>query len=65
MSPKAKEIKAKINKRDDTKVKASSHQRKSAKRQSTKREKIFANYVSIKGLIYKELAQLNSKKQSN
>ena len=34
------------------------------KRQSTKGEKILANYVSIKGLIYKELKQLNSKKQT-
>ena len=68
LSPKAKEIKAKINKQDLTKIKSFYTAKETinkAKRQPTKWKKIFANNVTGKGLIppiYKELIQLNTNK---
>ena len=69
-SPKAKEIKAKINKRDLIKLKGFCTAKETIdkmKRQPTKWEKIFANDMTMtdKGLmskIYKQLIQLNIKK---
>lgn len=47
--------------------KASSQQRKRVKRQHMDWEKIFANYLSVRGLtkMYKELQHLNGKKTNN
>ena len=67
LSPKAKEIKAKINKWDLIKLKSFSTAKETidkTKRQSTEWEKIFANYMTYKGLISntcKQLIQLNIK----
>ena len=68
-SPKAKEIKTKINKWDLIKLK-SFHAAKETinkmKKQPTEWEKIFANDMANKGLIskiYKQLIQLNIKKK--
>ena len=66
-SPKAKEIKAKINKWDLTQHKCFCTTKKTinkTKRQPTEWEKIFANDATNKGLIskiYKQLIQLNIK----
>ena len=68
LSPKAKEIEAKINKQDLTKLKSFCTAKETinkTKRQSTKWKKIFANNVTDKGFIpqiYKELIQLNTNK---
>ena len=72
-SPKAKEIKAKINKWDLIKLKifcTSKETINKTRRQPTEWEKIFANNATDKGLIsklYKQLIQLNIKtnKQAN
>ena len=72
-SPKAIEIKAKINKWDLIKLinlcKAKETINKQTKKgQPTEWEKIFANDVTHKGLIsktYKQLTQLNNKKPNN
>ena len=67
-SPKAKEIKAKINKWDLIKLKSFCTAKETInkmKRQPTKWEKTFANDMTDKGLIsktYKQLIQLNIKK---
>ena len=67
-SPKAKEIKAKINKGDLIKLKSFCTAQKTInkmKRQPMEWEKIFANHIFYKGLIskvYKKLIQLNIKK---
>ena len=64
---KAREIKAKINQWDYIKLKSLSIRKETiikTRRQSTEREKIFANYVSDKGLkskIWKEFMQLHTK----
>ena len=64
---KAREIKAKKNQWDYIKLKSLSIRKETiikTKRQSTEREKIFANYVSDKGLkskIWKEFMQLHTK----
>ena len=71
LSPKAKEIKAKINKWDLIKFKSFCTAKETidkTKRQPTEWEKIFANDMNDKGLIsniYKELIQLNIKKTNN
>ena len=68
-SPKAIEIKAKINKWDLIKLKmffTAKQTINKTKRQPTEWEKIFSNNVTDKGLIfkiYKQLTQLNNKKQ--
>ena len=68
LSPKVKEIKAKINKWDLIKLKnfcTSKETINKMKRQSMEWEKIFANDMTNKGLIskiYKQLIQLNNKK---
>ena len=67
-APKAKEIKAKINKWDLTKLISFCTAKETinkTKRQPADWEKIFANDVSNKGLIskiYQQLIQLNNKK---
>ena len=67
MSPQARETKAKINKWDYIKLKSFCTARETinkVKRQPTKWEKIFANDISDKGVIYKiykELIQLKNK----
>ena len=67
-SPKAKEIKAKINKWDLIRLKSFCTAKETinkTKRQSTEWKEIFANDVTDKGLIskiYKQLIQLNIKK---
>ena len=70
-SPKAIEIKTKINKWDLTKL-TSFHPAKETinktKRQATEGEKIFANDATKKGLIskiYKQLIQLSNNKANN
>ena len=71
LSPKVKEIKAKINKWDQNKLKSFCTTKESTekmKRQPTEWEKIFANDMTDKGLIskiYKQIIQLNIKKQPN
>ena len=66
-SPKAEEIKAKINKWDHIKLKSFCTAKETINKirtQPTEWEKIFANDVMDKGLIskiYKELIQLNIK----
>ena len=69
MSPKAREIKVKINYWDYIKIKSSAQQRKTVdktKTQSTEWEKIFAKDISDKGLVsknYKEFLQHQKKKK--
>ena len=69
LSPKAKEIKAKINKWDIIKLKSICTAKEAIikmKRQPTEWEKILANDVTYKWLIskiYKQLIQLNIKKK--
>uniref|UniRef100_A0A9L0T142 Uncharacterized protein n=1 Tax=Equus caballus TaxID=9796 RepID=A0A9L0T142_HORSE len=71
MSPQAKETKEKINKWDCIKLKSfctAKETMSKMKRQTADWEKIFANYISDKGLIskiYKEFIQLNNKKMDN
>ena len=71
LSPKAKEIKAKINKWHLIKLKSFCTAKETInkmKKQPTKWERIFANDVINKGLlskIYKQLIQLNIKKKKN
>ena len=68
LSPKAKEIKAKVNKLDLIKLKSFCTAKEiidKSKRQPTEWEKIFANDMTKKGLIskiYKHLIQLNTNK---
>ena len=68
LTPKAMVTKAKINKWDYIKLKSFCTAKRTInkmKRQSTEWEKIFANHISLKGLIsqmYKELIQLNNNK---
>ena len=70
-SPKAKETKAKINKRNLIKCKSSCTAKETidkTKRQPTEWEKIFSNYMTDKGLISKickHFIQLNIKKRNN
>ena len=70
-SPKAIEIRAKINPWDLIKLKSfctAKETQKKTKRQLTEREKIVSNDATDKGLIsriYKQLIQLNSKKANN
>ena len=70
-SPKAKEIKAKINKWDLIKFKSfctANETINKTKRKPMEWEKIFANEAANKGLIsklYKQLIQLNHRKKSN
>ena len=70
LSPKVKEIKAKINKWDLIKLKSFCTAKETIdkmKRQPTEWEKIFASDMTDKGLIsniYKQLIQLNTKKQA-
>ena len=70
LSPKAKEIKAKINKWDPIKLKSFCTAKETidkTKRQPTEWENIFANDMTDKGLtskIYKQLIELNIKKQT-
>ena len=65
--PKAKEIKAKVNKWDLIKLKSFCRAKETTdktKRQPTEQEEIFANDMTNKGLmsnIYKQLIQLNIK----
>ena len=69
MSPKAREIKAKMNYWDLIKIKSFCTAKETinkTKRQLMEWEKIFANDISDKGLvskIYKELTKLNTRKQ--
>ena len=71
MSPEARETKPKMNYWDLNKVKAFSMAKEiisKTKRQSIEWEKIFANDISDKGLvykIYKELTKLNTQKTNN
>ena len=71
LSPKAKEIKAKISKWDLTKLKSFCTAKvtiNKTKRQPSEWEKIFANEATDKGLIskiYKRLMQLNITKTNN
>ena len=71
LSPKEKEIKAKINKWDLIKLKSfctAKETNDKMKRQLPEWEKIFANDMTNKGLIskiYKQLKQLNVKKRNN
>ena len=70
-SPKAIEIRAKINPWDLIKLKSfctTKETQKKPKRQLTEWEKIVSNDATDKGLIskiYKQLVQLNSKKANN
>ena len=69
LSPKAKEVEAKIHKWDLIKLKSFGTAKEifdKMKRQPTEWEKIFANDVTDKGLIskiYKQLIQFNIKKK--
>ena len=71
LSPKAKEIKAKISKLDQMKLKSFCTAKETINktiRQPSAWEKIFANEATDKGLIsniYKQLMQLNIKKTNN
>ena len=71
MSPRARDIKERINKWDLIKIKSFCKAKENSikmKRKPTVWENIFANDTSDKGLIskiYKELTQLHSKKASN
>ena len=71
MSPKAKEIKAKLNKWDLRKLNKLLHSKETTdkmKRQPTERENIFANDMTDTGLtskIYKQFIQLYIKKTNN
>ena len=71
MSPRARDIKERINKWDLIKIKSFCTAKENSikkKREPNTRENIFANDTSDKGLIskiYKELPQLHSKKTSN
>ena len=71
MSPKARDIKERINKWDLIKIKSSCMAKGNSikmKREPTIRENIFANDTSDKGLIsqiYKELTRLHSRKTNN
>ena len=70
-SPKARELKAKMNYWDLIKIKPSALQRKQSTKLKDKQrngEKIFANDISDKGLvskIYKELTKLHTQKTNN
>ena len=70
-SPKARDVKERINKWDLIKIKSSCMAKENSikiKRESIVRENMFANDTSDKGLIskiYKELTRLHSKKTSN
>ena len=70
LTPKAKETKAKISKWDYIKLKSFYTVMETIikmKRQPTEWEKIFANHISIKGLIskiYNELIQFNNNKNN-
>ena len=69
MSPEARETQAKINYWGCTKIKCFHTAKKinKTKRQMTEWEKIFTNNISNNGLtskIFKELIQLNTKKQN-
>ena len=71
MSPRARDIKERINKWDFIKLKSFCTAKENSikvKREPTIWENLFANDTSDKGLIskiYKELTQLHSKKTSN
>ena len=71
ISPKARELKAKINYWDLIKIKCFCTAKKTinkTKRQLMEWEKIFANDISDKGLvskIYKELTKLHTQKTNN
>ena len=71
MSPKARDIKERINKWDLIKIKSFCRDKENStkmKREPTIWENIFANNTSDKGLIsktYKELTQLHSRKTKN
>ena len=71
MSPKERETKAKLNYWDFIKIKNLCIAKETVdktKRQPTKWEKIFANYISDKGLlskIYKEFIKLNTQQTNN
>ena len=67
-SPKAKEIKAKISKWDLIKLKSFHTAKETIKRKPEEWEKIFIYDAKVKGLIskiYKQLVQLNIKKQND
>ena len=70
-TPKAREIRAKINPWDLIKLKSfctAKETQKKTKRQLTEWEKIVSNDVTVKGLIsktYKQLIQLKSKKTNH
>ena len=70
-SPKARELKAKMNYWDLMKIKSfctAKETTNKTKRQPTEWEKIFANDISDKGLlskIYKELTKLHTRKTNN
>ena len=67
MSPQARETKAKINKWDLSKLKRFCRAKKTnekTKRQPTEWEKIFASYMTKKGLIYKIYSTSNSKSKN-
>ena len=71
MSPRARDIKERINKWDLIKIKSFCRAKENSikvKREPTEWENIFANDTSDKGLIskiYKELIQLNTSKTNN
>ena len=71
MSPKARDIKERINNWDLIKIKSFCMAKENSikiKREPTVWENIFANYILDKGLIskiYKKLPQLHSRKTNN